>query len=157
MKAHTKEDELKVISRVLEETAFIFSDLMESYDMPKIDKRDAKGVTLTFKGDPSGELHLWAGNDFVRVTAANMLGIDEQAPDAVEKGIDALKELLNIIVGNYLTEIYGTDQIYDLGIPDVLSVDSLSDDFKNSEAIWLTAEDCPILVVVKTNDKSSDR
>ena len=81
-----------------------------------------------------------------------MLGIDENASDAATKGIDAVKELLNMIVGNFLTASFGEDAIFDLGLPRILAPETLSSACRRSEAIWFRAENNPVLFVADIDD-----
>ncbi len=139
---------VEVINRILGESAFIFTDPLEESEQPEIESWVAHGVYITFSGFKTGSVTLWGGDDFLCSTAANMLGIDEDDERAREKGIDALKEVLNIIVGNLITSIYGSEQVFDLSIPEVLSSEKLAEVYDPQEVIWLEAEGNPILFVM---------
>ncbi len=142
------EQAVEVIGRVLSESAFIFTDPIEEDKKPDVNEWDVKGVSLSFSGHCNGRLSMWAGNEFLRCAAANMLGLDEDSDSVREKIIDALKEILNIIVGNLLTEVYGTEPIFDLSIPEKLSNESVKIDYDPEKAIWLEAEGNPVLFIV---------
>lgn len=143
---------MKVINRVLEESAFIFTDILEKGDYPDVRSWDAEGVSIEFKGEKSGVFHMWGDKNFYVCAAANMLGIDSDEPNAKKKGIDALKEILNIIVGNFITEAYGTEPIFQLALPEKLDGELLIEDSANENAIWLEAEENPILFVTRLKD-----
>ncbi len=146
MKFETIEDAAKsVIGRILEEAAFIFTDELSPEDRPHVDSWKADGVRLDFKGNPSGHLHMWASDGFAVYAASNMLGIDPDAEHAKEKGMDALKEILNMVVGNLITELYGESPVFDLGLPTQLSIDHLKADMSDASGIWLSAEENPVL------------
>ncbi len=146
------EKAVEVISRILSESAFIFTDPMEPDDCPDLREWEVQGVSLVFSGYRSGVLTLWAGDDFLRSAAANMLGIDEDSEKAGEKGMDALKEILNIIVGNLLTSVFGSDPVFDLGIPEKMASDSIMDNFKSENAVWLEAEGNPVLFILNIEE-----
>ena len=67
----------ETISRILEETAFIFTDTLAPEEYPSSESWPAEGASLRFLGNTSGIFHLWADTSFCRYVAANMLGIDE--------------------------------------------------------------------------------
>jgi len=144
-----KDKIIEVITKILEEAAFVFTDTLSNEDMPDPSTWDATGVVLQFYGPVNGEMRMWASNGFARCVAANMLGISEDEPAAAEKGLDALKESLNIIVGNYLTTIYGEEPVFDLGLPEPIEENKLVEDCANSDAVLLTADDHPILFAVE--------
>ena len=148
LNSEIKEKALEVISRILSESAFIFTDPLEEDDQPIIEEWGAEGVFLSFSGHSPGKISMWADKEFLRYTAANMLGIDEESDEASEKGIDALKEILNIIVGNLLTTVYGPEPVFDLGIPEKFAHESIKNEFSVENAIWLQAEGNPVLFLV---------
>jgi len=148
LNSEVKEKAIEVISRILSESAFIFTDPLEEDEQPNVEEWDAEGVFLGFRGYCEGKIYMWAGKEFLRYAAANMLGIDEESDEASEKGMDALKEILNIIVGNLLTTVYGPEPVFDLGIPGRLSPEEIRDGFNDENAIWLQAEGNPVLFLV---------
>ncbi len=138
----------QVIEQVLEDAAFIFTEELEESDKPQLSSWECRAVALRFSGNPSGTVHLWADAGFMRFAAANMLGIDIDDPYAESKGIDALKELLNMVVGNYLTEVYGSAKVFELGIPEELSHVDPARDIDEGIPVWLEAEEHPLLFVI---------
>jgi len=143
-----REKAVGVISRILSESAFVFCDPLDEENRPDIGAWEAEGVSLDFGGNAHGTVWMYAGKGFLRSTAANMLGIDESCYTP-EKGVDALKEILNIIVGNLLTTVYGTEPIFDLSIPQALAADSITQRYTNENAVWLTAEGEPLLFLME--------
>jgi hypothetical protein len=139
----------RVIGRVLEDAAFIFTDLLDAADRPAAGAWQAEGVSLSFKGKACGELRMWVSREFALLAAGNMLGIEAGEAGAAEKGLDALKELLNIIVGNFITEVYGVEPVFDLGLPQRIDLPRLKADLSHPAAVWLQAEGCAVLVVVE--------
>lgn len=138
----------QTIGRILGEAAFIFTDVLDNKLKPAAAEWDGDGVSLSFTGTPSGELRMWVGSGFACITAANMLGIDTGSEEARSKGLDALKELLNMIVGNFITEAYGETPVFVLGLPTSIPSDRKEHDVDNSEAIWFEAEGNIIMFLV---------
>ncbi|MGD9200707.1 MAG: hypothetical protein PVI26_04010, partial [Chitinispirillia bacterium] len=91
-----KEKAIKVIIHILSECSYIFADPINEEDIPSLHELSLRGVTLEFKGYKSGYISLFADDEFLKYAAANMLGIDENSNDAIEKGFDSLKEILNM-------------------------------------------------------------
>jgi len=144
-----KEKTMEVISRILEDAAFVFTDVISDNSIPTAGEWEAAGVGLDFSGEQCGQMRMWASDGFTACVAANMLGVAEDDPAAAEKGLDALKESLNIIVGNYLTTFFGEEPIFDLGLPTPLAKEQLDADMNNPEAVWLSADDHPIMFVIE--------
>lgn len=144
-----RETTIGVVSKILEETAYIFTEIPDENPLPDTEQWEATGVVLRFYGSENGEMRMWASEGFARCVAANMLGIDEGDDAAASKGLDALKESLNIILGNYITTVYGVAPVFDLGLPEPLDFNLLKTDLENPDAILLTADDYPVLFIVE--------
>jgi CheY-specific phosphatase CheX len=73
------------------------------------------GVSIDFFGPLRGTLVLQLNGDILPVLASNMLGEDEPPPLLQQH--DALKELANVICGNLVPLISGSEAVFDLGVP----------------------------------------
>jgi hypothetical protein len=140
---------MQTISRVLGEAAFIFTDTLPAGTRPPVDSWEADGVSLQFTGTPTGRIHMWVSRGFACLVAANMLGIDTGAEEARKKGLDALMELLNMITGNFLTEAFGEKPVFTLSLPETIPNDQLADDFNDQNAVWFSADDNPVMFLIK--------
>ena len=135
--------------RILERAAFLFTDEIEDEQCPKANSKwGQKGVALDYQGPVSGELRLWMPESLSRLAAANMLGLDEGAPMSEKEEDDAVKEILNIILGIYLTEAYGTEPVFQLGIPRVLPTEEWKISLMASGHFWMAVEGFPVLLSV---------
>jgi hypothetical protein len=141
---------LQTVNRILSEAAFIFTDNIEKDAVPDLKTWEADGVSLTFSGKPSGELCMWVSPGFACFAAANMLGDDADSEESRAKGLDALKELLNMIVGNFITSAYGDTPVFELGIPQNRDRSFLLEDAAEADSFWLEADGNPVLFVIKT-------
>jgi len=137
-----------VIVRVLEDASFVFTDELAPEERPPAETWDAEGVSIEFKGEKTGRIRLWSDKGFGAMLATNMLGIDSSDPAINEKGADALREMVNIIAGNAMTELFGDTAVYELSIPVEADVALRAADCIRSDAVWLTAEDKKIVCVV---------
>lgn len=78
-------------------------------------------VGMGFEGPFKGRMAMSASEELAPMLAANMLGVDEDDPDAEEKGADALKEILNMLCGNLLPAVAGTDAEFRMQAPENIS------------------------------------
>jgi hypothetical protein len=138
-----------VISRIVGDAAFMFTDPLDPSARPALSGWEVLGVRLSFSGDVSGEFRFWAPVAFSSTVASNMLGLDasDHIPD--EKRKDALKEIVNIIVGNFLTDMFGTDVVATLGLPKLIDQSSLPADYGSADALWLAIEGDPVLCIMR--------
>ncbi len=150
----TKDILTQTVGRILGEAAFIFTDSLDQKARPAAVTWDADGVALEFTGKPSGRIRMWVSNGFACYAAANMLGTDPASEEARAKGIDALKELLNMIVGNFITAAYGDTPVFDVGLPATLSRELMAADICNADAVWLEAEGNAVLFVIDVDAPS---
>jgi hypothetical protein len=115
----------RVLAEVLEKQAFLFADPAEG------ESPDAGliATSLRFAGARQGGLALAATPELAREIAAGILGCEPDDPQAEERAGDACKEILNIACGQALTTWFGTEPVFDLGIPEarILSPDEAAD------------------------------
>jgi CheY-specific phosphatase CheX len=78
-------------------------------------KEPEVSVQVSFSGPYCGTLYLSISDSILPKLAANMLG--EDTPPAEELQCDALGEFANVICGNLLPKIGGTQAVYDVGVP----------------------------------------
>ncbi|MFW6334786.1 MAG: chemotaxis protein CheX [Desulfosalsimonas sp.] len=120
----TSENEilLQVFSSVFEEFAFMFVE--EDGDDPGEDKGLCPCLLaeIGFTGsDKKGVLEVAAPAEICDELAENILGLEQQElPEGA--GENALTEVLNVACGYFLAEKYGTDEVFDLSIPETSEV-----------------------------------
>ncbi len=110
-----------VLMNALEQTAFMFGEPGDLTAGFSGDATSFVGVTVTFHGDHEGECSLITTTDFCEELAANMLGEDVEDEDHPEKQADAVKEILNIIAGRLLSEVYGAAAVINLSPPEMIA------------------------------------
>ena len=112
-----------VFTNIMENTVFMFGDKEDKSNLSKSDGEIIK-AEIGFVGPSKGKLILIAPKSSCKEMAVNLLGVmdeDELTPD---QPIDAVKEVINITMGNILTEIAGTEPIFDLTIPEVTELNN---------------------------------
>ena len=78
-----------------------------------------------------------------------MLGADDESGLTTGNLVDALKEILNMVLGNVLTEVYGNEPVFDLDLPQLLPAKTISTSTANSFRLWFSAEGEPIMFLVE--------
>jgi CheY-specific phosphatase CheX len=149
----------KSIIEVFESVAFLFPMLVEDVEEYFGDMEIGlkKTIGISFEGEITGKMFLQTPDALSSVIAANMLGMEEDDPDAEEKGNDALKELLNIICGNVLPKIYGSTLVFKLSTPaDIEDLDSelQADNIKETIKVYFDIEDNPVLFWFLSDNES---
>lgn len=105
-----------ILSDVLANLAFMFSD-DETADPSSGDLWFE--TTISYRGSFNGTLRFRCPEDFTKLLASNLLGLSPDDEDMGPQGIDATKEFMNIICGQFVTAVHGTKDVYDLTIPEV--------------------------------------
>jgi len=134
-----------ILSGVLQEQAFMFAEHfggeLEIPAPPFIHAR------IRFDGPFDGHLGLIFSHALSMELIANMLGLDPDDIDSEEDAADALKELLNIVCGQFLATAFGNTLVFDLAIPSVAQIGSeeWSAQLATEETTALLVEDEPVL------------
>lgn len=105
-----------VARRVLEEAAFVLATpTARQPEWPA----EVVEVELAFDGPATGVLRLRSTPRFGAEVAANLMGLESGDAEADRHAEGALAELLNIIAGALLADVYGTGRVVRIGIPAV--------------------------------------
>lgn len=138
--------------RVLENWAMMFVDAKE--DWSGIGEEDLTyASTISFRGNYNGEISVIAPKSFLKLLAANVLG--ELSGDEIseEQLHDAFRELANLLAGNFLTEKFGVDEVFDVVMPQVRILDkSLLEKFRKEETALYLADQEPVAVTVSLDN-----
>ncbi len=120
MNADDHELLLKVFSSIFEDFAFMFVEKASNLEAETAG--ECLKASIEFTGSSKkGYLEVIAPADFCDETAENILGTDiEELPEGA--GENALKEIVNICCGYFLAEKFGTEEIFDLSIPETSRV-----------------------------------
>jgi hypothetical protein len=76
---------------------------------------------------PGGTLKFRCTRGFCVLLAANLLGIDADDDTATAQGEDAVKEFMNIVCGQFVTSVYGRDDVFNLSIPQIVGLPETPD------------------------------
>jgi hypothetical protein len=103
--------------------ALALMSLVPEDEAPATGPLPLRAAAVAFSGPFSGELVVRASAEMLPHLAANMLGLEEPSAASTDHQEDALKELANVICGNLLPAMAGTEPVFRVGVPRVLAVD----------------------------------
>ncbi len=102
-----------------------FEDLCLTLPTESLDDRQRSAVpiaavSLTFKGSSNGSLVVMVSSELLALLPANMLALD--GPVAKRDQFDALKEVANVICGNMLPGVTGSDEAFQISPPEPVNI-----------------------------------
>jgi chemotaxis protein CheY-P-specific phosphatase CheC len=105
---------LTIFSEVLADLAFMFTDDVDPEPTPGEQWLE---VSISYDGEATGTLYFRCPRSFSQTLAANLLGTDPNDDEADSQAEDAAKEFMNIVCGQLVTAIHGTEHVFNLAIP----------------------------------------
>ena len=139
----------EVLAEVLEKQAFMFTDIVPVEELVEAEELNYQAF-MSFTGEFSGKITLVVTGSMSHEIAANILGVepDEETSEASAK--DSLKEILNVICGNFLTAVAGAEPEFDITIPEVANVRKTDwiEYLENSAIHTYMVDDYPALVLL---------
>ncbi len=107
-----KERILETTVRILEEWAMTIVDPAPALKAAELCAAPLV-VKVAYRGDKSGLLEVCCGDNLARHITENLIGESADSNAAY----DGVRELANVLCGNLLTEIYDTNEVYELSPP----------------------------------------
>lgn len=143
-----------VLETVLEQFAFAFCELTPKGEL-ETDEVEFVHSSLSFDGPCSGELSMTMPAGLCAEIAGNILGMDSSDENISDYAQDSLKELLNVYVGNVLTNLYGEDALFIFGTPEITRFDETGwqEQIEDPHTIGVLVEDAPALLRFVVNEK----
>lgn len=104
------------IITILEKMAFFIAD--EALPGEKMECADdiARAI-VSFKGPVRGKIQLCASMNVCSALAANILGLMENETVTHDRAADAFMEVVNVLAGNILPELWGGTEIINITTP----------------------------------------
>ena len=102
-----------------------FEDLCLALPTEKLDENQQRAepvaaVRIGFQGSLSGRLVLMVSTNLLSLLPTNMLALD--GPVGKQDQIDALSEVINVICGNMLPGVSGSDEAFRITPPQIINV-----------------------------------
>jgi CheY-specific phosphatase CheX len=140
---------------ILERTAFMFPEPVENYDEAVFEEFQPVMATLSYSGDGEGDIALIVPVEMCIELAMNLLGEDIDPEDPGEKPQDAVKEILNIIAGQLLTEVFGETAVFNLTPPIAKNLESeeLAEIIEKKDYAMAISDEYPIITIMKVKEK----
>jgi CheY-specific phosphatase CheX len=149
-----KESLSEIVCKVFEQTAFLFPEKVDFEEGISYDDFELISANLSFTGDLAGDVSLILPLDLCRELAANLLGEDMTEGTDRDKYIDAAKEMLNIITGQLLTELFGQKALFSLGSPQVndLVKEEFFANMEQGDYTCCMVDDYPIIATMRVRE-----
>lgn len=140
---------VKVLEQVLEQLAFMFGEAVEKEELTSGFERYLH-ATMIFKGKASGTLGVAIPYEMGVVLTSNILGMEEGDKIVDERPVDAIREFINIVCGQFLTKVFGEGPVFDLTIPEVESLErgGWEELRTRQETIGMIIEELPLLAYI---------
>jgi chemotaxis protein CheY-P-specific phosphatase CheC len=142
-----KQTLVDVFSSTAEGFAFMFAEPFEGDFSPPA-PAPCLQVHMSFKGPIAGALTLAVPESLCAEIAANALGLDMDGEASASSMHDAIKELLNVTCGQFLTAYAGEEPVFDLSVPSVAPLDEAgwAALCAQADTAILSVEDEPVLL-----------
>ncbi|MBX2851221.1 MAG: chemotaxis protein CheX [Phycisphaeraceae bacterium] len=139
----------QVATEVLEQLAFMFADPATPDELPET-ITEAYVAQIGIRGAATGKLTVVAGHEICAELTANITG-EEADEVSIESAVMAIGELTNVLCGQMLTQIAGTDPVFDLEPPAILDhpQDHWGALVNDPNAVALLVDDCPMVVLLE--------
>ena len=142
-----------VFSEVLASLAFMFTDEEQQNPPPDTVWLETK---ISYYGSFRGTLCFRCTREFSTLLAANLLGIDSEDEQAATAAEDASKEFMNIVCGQLVTALYGTESVFNLSIPQLEVMSNPPDlyvtDDPHVSALWVEGSPVQLSYMPETKD-----
>ncbi|MBN2297775.1 MAG: response regulator [Deltaproteobacteria bacterium] len=112
---------IQAMRQVMPSMASMSPYFPESGDVPGM-QGDALNVNIAYSGWHKGELGLILEHRLVSRIAARIMGLDDAEDISDDMVEDALRELMNVICGHFITLMYGEKALLDVSTPQVFPV-----------------------------------
>ena len=106
-----------IAMEALERTAFV---LCEPCDDPDAVASPDRFVQIAYSGPENGTVVLCASDGFLAELASSILGEEPEEIDAATTGVEALKEMANVMCGSVVFELGGEENTISLGLPEAI-------------------------------------
>jgi len=148
----------EAVSGVLEQTAYMFPEPLDGDTEVSFEDFEYVLVKLNFSGDKSGEVKMIIPVDFCAELSANLLGEDIGDVDPEENDFDSARELLNIVSGQLLVDLYGNEALFSLTDLEVkkLEKDAFSSMIEDCEYHCCMVDDYPVITIFNTQEVENE-
>lgn len=105
--------------QALERTAFVSAEPADTEFLDELDPSEWY-TKINYTGPISGSVYLAGSPGFMLGLASSLLGVDVEDVSINKEGLDALRELTNIVGGSVVSALGGDHCKLSLGLPEVI-------------------------------------
>lgn len=150
MEGNPSECLMEALGHVLVSMVSMSPHIIEAKDMPEM-KGDALNIRIEYSGKHAGELGLIMERPLASQIAARILGLgstDDIYDDMIE---DAVRELINVVCGHFVTQMYGYTPILKISMPKVFLLGSPACNvlLENPNICTIMVDNFPLLGLVR--------
>ena len=135
------------MAQTMTKVATIFSEVMANLAFMFPDQEEVEAApgdlwletTISYKGSHCGTLHFRCTREFSFVLASNLLGLEPDDESVESKADDAVKEFLNVVCGQLVTALHGTEEVFNLTIPEIWEMSESPDQTPDGSREWSKA------------------
>lgn len=137
----------QALCETLSRLAFLFADPQDP-DTPPAEPKTSLKARLAFKGSVQGTLEMALPSPLGTEIAANILGCEPDDEEAEKASVDSVKEVLNVMCGQILPQLFGEDKLFDLTAPEVeeMNLNEWCDLQRDEETARFQIDEQPVLV-----------
>ena len=107
-----------IVIDIFERTCFLIADEIEDDDIAHFQSQITWSSKIEYNGTHKGAIFVDASDGFLQELASCMLGVTTDEVDLEEDGVQACREITNIIAGSIILSIGGDHDEYKLGLPE---------------------------------------
>ena len=113
-------------------------------------------ASIRFDGIVSGCYRLLCQRPFAELLTSNLLGMDDEVNESQMN--DALKEMINVLTGNLLTQTYGEDTVFTLTMPEshLATAEDLAV-FRSPRVFSYLADSEPLQIIFVLEERHADQ
>jgi len=148
----------EVTSNVLEQTAFVFTEPADMSDGLDFGDFEMVMMTLQYSGDEHGTVSLVLPVEFCRELSENMLGVDAVDTDSDDMHLDSAKELVNMIAGQLMTQLFGETAVLNLSPPQIRTLpnEELQEEISKQSYVCNMVDDYPVITTLSLAKESHE-
>jgi chemotaxis protein CheY-P-specific phosphatase CheC len=141
---------MEAFGHVLVSMVSMSPHMKEGTNMPEM-KSDAFNVRVEYSGKHAGELCLILEHPLASRIAARILGMEDMNDLSNDMIEDAVRELMNVVCGNFVTLMYGYTPVLNVSIPKVTQIGSVvcNQLMTSPNVCTFTVDEAPVLAQIK--------
>ncbi|MFO7718617.1 MAG: hypothetical protein ACQESV_07315 [Thermodesulfobacteriota bacterium] len=147
----------EVVEQTLEDFAFMFVEDLPQHPPEPPEEEGLYRADINFESpEGQGTLAVIAGGEFCDALARNVLGLEFGEVMLEGAAENALCEFLNVVCGSVVAELYGSEAVVHLSIPESGVCDKAEWELitGSEQALNVIVEGSPLVLVLETQERT---